>query len=101
MIVRALPAVQKFIDSLPRAIRAAVMADIKDIEESGLQAELVTFRQIAGKLWEIKSNNVRIFYLLLDSNNMILLHGYQKHGQKAPKHEIEAALKRMNDLLKR
>lgn len=99
MIIRALPHVQKFIDSLPVALRADVKADLKDLQEHGLKAPLVELRQIQGKLWEIKTGGIRIFYILIDGTDMILLHAYKKQSQKAPKREIETALQRMKDFL--
>ena len=60
---------------------------------------MVSMRQIKGKLWEIKISQTRIFYAVIEKNIMVLLHAYKKQSQKAPQHEIETALRRMNDIL--
>ena len=46
--------VEVFIDDLSVIDRAAVLAVLKDIEIYGLSATGCQFRQIEGKLWEIK-----------------------------------------------
>ena len=61
--------------------------------------EQVAKRQIQGKLWELRISKTRIFYVMIGSNTMILLHTYKKQSQKAPRHEIETALRRMRDML--
>lgn len=98
MTIRLLPRVQKFINSLPIKTRANVAADLKDLQDHGLEAPLVSLRQIKGKLWEIKTDWVRLFYFMCGVD-MVLVHGYKKQGQKTPKHEIETALQRMKDFL--
>lgn len=98
MIVRALPKVWKFIESLPLSLRAAVKAELKDLEEHGLDAPLVSLRQIRERLWEIRTHDVRVFYFM-HGETMILLHAYTKQSRKAPKHEIETAYRRMKALL--
>lgn len=56
-------------------------------------------RQIQGKLWEIRTQKLRIFYVMIDSETMVLLHAYKKQSQRAPVHEIETARYRMMELL--
>ena len=76
-----------------------IYAVLEDIKQYGLQAPLVSMRQIKGKLWEIKISQTRIFYAVIEGNTMVLLHAYKKQGQKAPQHEIETALRRMKEVL--
>lgn len=99
MQIRALPQARKYIDGLATNVRAAVRADLDDLEMHGLGAPLVSLRQIKGKLWEIRTDNVRLFYVMVDRETMVLLHGYRKQGKKAPQREIETALQRMKGLL--
>ena len=47
------------------------------------------------------SSNIRIFYFLHIKNTFILLHGFRKKTQRLPKKELEIAIARMNDYLKR
>ncbi len=99
MTIKVLPQVKKYIGSLPEEAKADLLAYLKDIQEHGLKAPLVTLRHIEAKLWEIKADSTRVFYFMFDGNTMILLHGYKKQGQKAPRKEIEAARKRMKEFL--
>lgn len=95
--------VEVFIDDLSVIDRAAVLAVLKDIEIYGLSATGCQFRQIEGKLWEIKikapHGGYRIFYVMLASDEMMCLHAYKKQGQKAPKKELEIARKRLKEVL--
>lgn len=91
------------IDKLDNVVRAEIIACLKNIEIKGFDANGVEFRQIDGKLWEIKiktrGGGYRIFYTMLIVDVMVLLHTYKKETQKAPKNEIEIAIKRMKDAL--
>ncbi|MCI0529522.1 MAG: type II toxin-antitoxin system RelE/ParE family toxin [Nitrospira sp.] len=90
---------EEFLNDLPKHERAEVGAILEDLKDHGLAAPLVSMRQIQGKLWEVRISRTRIFYVMLGSNTMVLLHAYKKQSQKAPRHEIETALRRMRDLL--
>jgi phage-related protein len=95
--------VQEFISRLEVKDRARILACLKSIEDLGMDSPRVQFRQIRGKLWEIKIKGVgatfRIFYVLLRKESMILLHAYKKQSQKAPTKEIQKAEKRMLEVL--
>ena len=96
--------VKEEIDSLDNITKAELIASLKNIEIKGFDANGVEFRQIDGKLWEIKIKTrgagYRIFYTMLMTDAMVLLHIYKKETQKAPQKEIEIAIKRMKDVLK-
>lgn len=95
--------VEDFIDDLTTGDRAAIFAVLKDIELHGLSAVGCQFRQLDGKLWEIKikapNGGYRIFYAMVSSEEMMCLHAYKKQGQKAPKKELETARKRLKEVL--
>ncbi|MGE3975273.1 MAG: type II toxin-antitoxin system RelE/ParE family toxin [Bdellovibrionales bacterium] len=95
--------VEDFIDGLSRSDQAAILAVLKDVEGYGFSAVGCQFRQIEGKLWEIKikapTGGYRIFYAMLSSSEMMCLHAYKKQGQKAPKKELEVARKRLKEVL--
>jgi phage-related protein len=96
--------VYEFLQDLSKADRAKVFACLKNIEELGFDCPRVQFRQLKGKLWEIKiqaaDSSYRIFYVTLKSNLLVLLHAYKKQSQKAPKKELEIAERRMMEVLK-
>ena len=50
---------------------------------------------------ELASNIFRIFFFLYQGNNAILLHGIVKKRQKTPKKELDVALERMKEYLRR
>jgi phage-related protein len=79
--------------------RAAVLTDLKDLQERGLTAPRVVTRQVRGKLWEIKVSAQRVFYVIVAGPTMVLLHAYKKQGNKAPAHEIAVAEQRMREVL--
>jgi len=99
MVINLHRQVSDYIDKLPKEQSATIYAVLEDIKQYGLQAPLVSMRQIKGKLWEIKISQNRIFYVVIEGNTMALLHAYKKQGQKAPQHEIETALRRMKEVL--
>lgn len=82
---------------------AEVFGILQDIERNNFNATRCEFRQIDGKLWEIKiklpNTGYRIFYTIIEIDLMILLHSYKKQSQKAPKNELEIAFKRLKDII--
>ena len=95
--------VVKFIDKLPVQDQAKIIACLKSVEELGFESPRVEFRQISGKLWEIKiktsSSGYRIFYVAINKNALVLLHGYKKKSQKAPRNELQIAEQRLLEVL--
>lgn len=91
--------VENYLRGLPTHERDEIYALFEDLREYGLDAPLVSMRQIRGKLWELRISRHRVFYVMLDAGIMVLLHAYKKQGQKAPDHEIDTALRRMNEIL--
>jgi phage-related protein len=92
-----------FIDKLPSKDQARIVACLKSIEELGFDCPRVEFRQITGKLWEIKistaGSRYRIFYVTIKRKLLVLLHAYKKQSQKAPKKELAIAEKRLMEVL--
>jgi phage-related protein len=96
--------VEKYIDNIHnKEERAEILATLNGIQQHGTDAVGVDFRQIDGKLWELKirthGNQHRIFYVVLQRNEMILLHAYLKKTQRTPVNEIETAKQRMKQLM--
>lgn len=62
-------------------------------------------RHIEGKIWELRRNSgtdtFRVFYFFFTGRKIVLLHGFQKKTQRTPRHEMETAMRRMNDFLAR
>lgn len=88
-----------YIRDLSKPERARVLEALDQIERHGFDAVRVQFRQIEGKLWEIRVSAHRVLYVLVQREEMVLLHAYKKQGQKLPPREREVAIKRMKELL--
>ncbi len=95
---------ESFLDDLPIQDSAAILAVFEDIKTHGFNALGCQFRQIDGKLWEIKirtsGGGWRFFYVTLAPDLIYVLHSYKKQGQKAPKHELDVARKRLKEVLR-
>lgn len=96
--------VEKYIDEIDKKEeKAELLSALKSIQEYGTDAVGVDFRQIEGKLWELKirthGKQHRIFYAVLKGNEMILLHAYLKKTPKAPIKEIQTAKQRLKQLM--
>ena len=82
-----------------RRKRTEILSTLTGVQFYGTDAVGVDFRQIEGKLWELKirvyGNQHRTFYVILRGNEMILLHAYLKKTPRAPVREIEIAKQRM------
>ena len=98
-----------FILSLDPKQQAKIYREIDLLEKFGNELHYPHVDTIKGKkydgLWELRiefaSNIFRIFYFLPKNNKVILLHGIVKKKQKTPKKELDVALDRMKEYLRR
>jgi phage-related protein len=98
-----------FILSLDPKQQAKIYREIDLLEKFGNELHYPHVDIIRGKkymnLWELRiefaSNIFRIFYFLSQNNNAVLLHGIVKKKQKTPKKELDVALERMKEYLRR
>lgn len=88
-----------YIRDLSKPERARLLEVLNQVEQYGFDTVRMQFRQIEGKLWEIKISAHRIFYVMVQREEMVLLHAYKKQGQKMPLREREVAIKRMKEVL--
>lgn len=95
--------VEEFIQSLPKNDQARFADVYNGIKEHGLNCPRAQFRQLRGKLWEVKftspSGGYRIGYVMMDRETMVWLHAFKKTTQKTPSQELDLAEKRMKELL--
>ncbi|MCI2430300.1 type II toxin-antitoxin system RelE/ParE family toxin [Candidatus Acetothermia bacterium] len=93
---------EAWLQELPLTDRAKIAAVLAEIEELGFQAIGCDFRQVKGKLWELKirapSGAFRIFYVIVTGPEMILLHALRKGARKIPKKDLQLAIKRMEEI---
>ncbi len=101
--------VLEFILSLTPKQQAKIYREIDLLEKFSNELHYPHVDIIKGKkyigLWELRikfaSNIFRIFYFLFRKNKVILLHGIIKKSQKTPKKELDIALERMKEYLRR
>jgi len=95
--------VQDFISGLSKPDKARFKEVYDGVLEHGLECQRVEFRQLEGKLWEIKftgaGGKYRIAYVLLKKDWMVWLHAFKKKTQQTPKNDLELAKKRMKEVL--
>lgn len=90
----------EFIDNLPVVERAAGLVALEKLQDDSAEAmTILCTRHIQGKLWEIKFYKAnRIFYILLDKDNIYLVHACKKQKGKAEKFELQKAIRRAKEL---
>ena len=97
--------VEKFINSLQQNTKAKIFRIFQHIEIYGLIAPLPHVKKLTGtQLWEIRilgQSNVRILYIALQGNTILLVHGFVKKKQKTPAKEMEIAINRAQNWVSR
>jgi phage-related protein len=75
----------------------------KGIQAQGLGYPTVQFRQLKGKLWEIKysapGGKYRIAYVLKEADRMVRLHIFKKKTKKTPQNDLDLSLRRLEEVL--
>jgi phage-related protein len=89
----------EFIGNLPPQEHAAALRALDLLVRYGLRLGMPHARHIEGPLWELRAGPIRLLYFLHLGQAFVILHGYRKQSQKAPRREIETAIRRMNELL--
>ena len=90
--------IKEYLSTLPK-IEMYIGYHIRHmIGSKGLAAldELDT-RQIRGKLWEIKFSQNRIMYMVVDGNNIHMLHACRKQKGKLEQFDIDTAIQRARE----
>jgi phage-related protein len=97
----------EFLKALPKKDIAKILREIDLLEEFGLSLGMPHIKKLVDseEIWELRikfsSNNYRIFYFVLKDKQFVLLHAFQKKTDSTPKREIQTAITRKNDYLKR
>jgi len=92
--------IREYLDNLPKREAVEGYFILESLEAEGVDfLEKLNTRQIEKKLWEIKyPRHNRIFYVLVDSDNIFFLHACKKQKGKAEKFELDKARKRMSEI---
>jgi phage-related protein len=96
--------IDEFVQKLTPQDQGRFVDVYKGIQAQGLEFPTVQFRQLDGKLWEIKysapGGKYRIAYVMMEVNRMVWLHMFKKKTQKTPKNDLDLALRRMEEVKK-
>jgi phage-related protein len=91
--------VRDFLMDLPIATRAEIIAEMKVVQESGLEAA----RHVRGDIYEVRISHDKAQYRVLFSNEgakgriLLALEGFAKKTRRTPPHLIDLALDRLRD----
>lgn len=95
--------VREFIDSLSKKQKAKIFRIFLTLQEYGLLSIMPHTKKLIGTpLWEIRilgQDNIRILYITVERNNILVLHGFVKKKRKTPLKEIEIALIRYKEAI--
>lgn len=95
--------VKDFIESLAKKQKAKIFHIFALLQSYGLSSIIPHTRKLIGTpLWEIRilgSDNIRIIYITIKNDQILVLHGFIKKRQKTPTKEISLALKRHQNWL--
>lgn len=78
-----------------------VYYQIERLENEGLKVGEPIIKRLDNKIWEMRPIPNRIFFGVLEGNQIVLLHQFRKKSMKTPKHEIEKARREYISWLKR
>ena len=74
-------------------------AMLRAVQDYGIDAPGLEKRQLEGKLWELKSDQHRLMYVMVAGPTLVVVHGCKKQGGKARKVDLDVARKRMSQVL--
>ena len=94
-----------FLEGLDKKTKARFQWYIEQIRVLNVQAREPLVKHGEGKIWEIReesnTNIYRILYFFYTGKRIVLLHGFAKKTSKLPRRELDIALKRLADYVKR
>lgn len=97
--------VSDFLDSLSEKQQGKILRIFFTISSYGLSSVIPHIKKLIGTpLWEIRilgQDNIRLLYISPQKESVLVLHGFIKKKQKTPPREIEIAISRYEDWLKR
>lgn len=91
------------INDLSNEDQTKIIGCLENIQQLGFHSPRVEFRQIEGKLWEIKirahSGGYRFFYVSISKQILVILHMLHKKTQKTPPKDKKVAMNRLKEVL--
>jgi phage-related protein len=93
--------VTDFIDDLDEKAQAKVINTAHSLREYGVRLGGSHTKKLTGtELWEpriLGSDSIRIFYIAIEQQNFLFLHGLKKKSFKTPARELRVASDRLRD----
>jgi len=92
--------VREWLQELPLAEKKIIGEDIKTVQ-FGWPLGMPLVRKMESGLWEVRStlpNRIARILFTVESNRMILLHGFIKKSDKTPPEDLAVARERMEQL---
>ncbi len=97
--------VSKFLRQLDAKTQVRFAWSIEQLRVRNVLAREPLVRHLEDKLWELReesnTNIYRLIYFFFSGRRIVFLHGFQKKTQKTPRREIEIALQRLDNFVKR
>jgi len=95
----------EFLEGLDKKTNARFQWSLEQVRILNVQARVPLVKHVDGKVWEIReesnTNIYRILYFFYTGKRIVLLHGFAKKTSKLPRRELDIALKRLADYVKR
>jgi phage-related protein len=96
--------VREYLDSLGATEAAEVTYDLQLLARFGTALGVPHARPIRSRLWELRTTGGtqrRMFYFALAGGRLVLLHAFTEKRQLLPPGEVEVALRRIADYLRK
>ena len=97
--------VTDFIDSLDDTAQAKVINTVRLLKEYNVRLGGSHAKKLTGTdLWELRilgSDSIRVFYIAIEQQSFLLLHGFKKKTFMTPKKELKTATDRLKDFRSR
>jgi phage-related protein len=93
--------VTDFIDSLDDTAQAKVINTVRLLKEYNVRLGGSHAKKLTGTdLWELRilgSDSIRVFYVAVEQQSFLLLHGFKKKTFTTPKKELKLAVDRLKE----
>lgn len=93
--------IKRFIRSLDEPTQAKLTALIERLRQNEGELQYPQVRPMGGQLMELRlTSNKRLYraiYFTHTGKKIVILHAFQKHGQRTEQHELETARRRYSE----
>lgn len=93
--------VEDFIIDLDETAKSKVINTIRLLKEFNIRLTAPHTKKLTGTdLWELRilgSDSARVFYVAVEGQTFLLLHGFKKKTYTTPKKELKLAVGRLKD----